>query len=105
MVSAIEVDSGEILMENKLLHGYINLSKEHRGVGHVFFSDPDDGTQFIRWRANEAFKNAITNETTKIILLKVIKKEKKDQDGNLIPYYFIKENVVTNEEGSSFLKT
>lgn len=104
VVSALIYETGELLFENKVLYGYIQTSKEYRGVGHVTFTDPYDGAQFVRWRASDKFKSHITNETTNIILLKVLEKEKKDSKGDKIKYFFIKECVVTNEDGSRFLK-
>lgn len=78
-------------------------SKERRGVGHVFFVDPSTGTQFTRWEAKDSLKNAIANETTNIILLKVVKGTKKDKEGNDMTYYRISEDVVTKESGAAFL--
>ena len=103
VVSAVVRETGEIVCENKLLNGWMTPSKDRRGVGHVFFVDPSTGTQFIRWDAKDSLKNAIVNETTNVILLKVVKGTKKDRDGNDINYYRISEDVVTRESGASFL--
>ena len=103
VISAIEKETGTVLFENKTLYGHLKTSEKVRGVGHVFFANPDTGEQFIRWHATSTLKNAITNETTSIILIKVIAKEKKDPEGNQVKYYQIAEDAVTNEDGGKYL--
>lgn len=103
VVSAILLGTGEILFENKPILGSLAKSEKQRGVGHVFFVDPETEEQYICWFAKDGLKNAINNETTNIILVKVERDKKKDKEGNKVDYYRISEAVVTNEEGSSFL--
>lgn len=103
VVSAIEKGTGTVLFENRILNGMVAKSKKQRGVGHVLFTDPKTNLQYKRWRANEGFKNAITNETVNIILIKVEEDENKNEEGKSKMYYRIVEDVVTNEDGSSFL--
>lgn len=86
-----------------MLLGILAKSEKQRGVGHVFFTDADTEEQYICWFAKDGLKNAINNETTNIILVKVERDKKKDKEGNKIYYYRISEAVVTNEDGSSSL--
>lgn len=94
VVSAIVRDTGEVLFENKILNGMVAKSKAQRGVGHVLFTDPESKMQYKRWRADDNLKNAITNETVKIILVKVVEAESESKEGEKESYYriFIAEN-------------
>lgn len=91
VASAIIYGTEEILFENKILYGSVIDSEKQKGIGHIKLVDPDNGINYLRWRASKEARKDIDYGTTKLLLLKVQETKKKDLDKNSEKSYFIKQ--------------